>query len=226
MNKQRTKIALKTALVTTLVTSICILCCVRSNFEYAKALDTSEDIIAGILGAEVGVTEADVNEIVNLVKGILSVGNSSHKIPANCPDNIKDEINRLVDMNQTNNVVGTVDKYETILYGNGVFNTRIEFTVVADKYYVNATKTDGKIAIGSMDRALSAIGGYNQNYEGDEGIEVSDDSFVFEDPYDYEEDLRESVTKEVVSDAQPLEDGEYINGIWYFSTCHYVFWMD
>ncbi len=215
MKKRTLKRTSKYALVALIVTSICILLCVRSRVQYAQALETSEDIIEGILGAKVGVTDADVEDIIDVIRGVLKVGNSQHKIPDKCPDNIKNEIYAFIDMSQTNDIIGTVDKWETILYGNGSFNTRVEFSIMGNKYYVNATKQDGKVLIGSMDRAIEWLAGLNVTFIGDPGIEVDETEFEADDTYDPVAEQEDAAIYDEEDVRPSVSDGEYINGIWY-----------
>lgn len=153
---------------------------VPNMFNTARAIDSPVEKIEGILGAEIGdVKEQDVQDIVDVVDTVLKVGVPPHTIPANCPENIKNEINTLVNLNASGrDLTGSVDSYETILYGNGKFIVYMVLSLGTQKYTMSGTKINGEIRLESMSTVLDIIGNINNTDVGDIGMDPDADDFV------------------------------------------------
>ena len=190
-----------------------LLVCMFGTVIGVRALSSNIDKIEGILGAPVGdVSESDVRDIVNMVNQILNVANAPHTIPDGCPDSIREELLTYVNFQSDGRgYTATVNEYETLLFGNGNFSTKMKINFNGDTYEVSGTKLDGKIALSTMSAVLEDVGNINGNV-GDVSPEEEDD---WEPLDEFTPDEREEQSEEDYNalDFESEEDwDEYLKG--------------
>lgn len=149
----------------------------------ASGYDTDKAKIEAILGKEIGdVTEKDVKDVVTMVENVMKVANEPHTIPAGCPENIVNDIMENSDFNEKGKgIVGKVDKYETILYGNGQYVVRMQVNLNGHTYDINGNKVEGQVRLSSMADIVRVL--RDLNTSGDYGIHVEPDNTPLYDDY-------------------------------------------